>query len=56
MLLQIHDELVFEAPESELPALARLVSEEMATGIVLSVPVKIDVKIGANWAAVEAAP
>jgi DNA polymerase-1 len=56
MLLQIHDELVFEAPEAELPVLAQLVSEEMATGIVLSVPVKIDVKIGANWAAVEAAP
>ena len=55
MLLQIHDELVFEAPEAELGKLAKLVSEEMASGIALSVPVKIDVKIGANWAAVEAA-
>ncbi|MDZ4781709.1 MAG: DNA polymerase I [Planctomycetia bacterium] len=55
MLLQIHDELVFEAPEAELGVLAKLVSEEMASGIALSVPVKIDVKIGANWAAVEAA-
>ncbi len=55
MLLQIHDELVFEAPEAELGVLGKLVSEEMASGIALSVPVKIDVKIGANWAAVEAA-
>lgn len=54
MLLQIHDELVFEAPEAELAALGKLVSTEMAAGIALSVPVKIDVKIGGNWADVEA--
>jgi len=54
MLLQIHDELVFEAPEAELAALGKLVSTEMAAGIALSVPVKIDVKVGANWADVEA--
>ena len=55
MLLQIHDELVFEAPPSELSQLAQLVSEEMASGIALTVPLKIDVKVGANWADVEPA-
>ncbi len=53
MLLQIHDELVFEAPEAEITLLGRLVAEEMAAGIPLKVPVKIDVKVGANWADVE---
>ncbi len=50
MLLQIHDELVFEVPGHELDALARLVSEEMASVLPLDVPLKVDVKWGDNWA------
>lgn len=53
MLLQIHDELVFEAPLAELSRLRELVTEEMTQVIPLSVPLKVDVKTGANWAEVE---
>jgi DNA polymerase-1 len=54
LLLQIHDELVFEAPEAELPHLAQLVNEEMlAAGAELTVPLVVDVKTGANWAECE---
>jgi DNA polymerase-1 len=53
MLLQIHDELIFEAPESEIDSLAKLVREEMQNVLQLRVPLKVDVKTGANWAACE---
>lgn len=53
MLLQIHDELVFEAPEAEIPDLAALVSEEMSNVMHLRVPLKVDVKTGRNWAETE---
>ncbi|MEX2026558.1 MAG: DNA polymerase I, partial [Pirellulaceae bacterium] len=53
MLLQIHDELVFEYPPDEKDALARLVMEEMAGAADLAVPLKIDVKTGKNWAECE---
>lgn len=52
LLLQVHDELVFEAPKSELPVLAELVKRHMeAMGEVakLSVPLKADLKVGHNW-------
>ena len=53
MLLQIHDELVFEVCPGELERLSRLVVEEMAGVGKLSVPLKVDVKAGANWAECE---
>jgi DNA polymerase-1 len=53
MLLQIHDELVFESPIEELPRLARMVESEMTEVVALRVPLKVDVKSGANWAEVE---
>jgi DNA polymerase-1 len=53
MLLQIHDELVFEAPVDELKPLATLVSDEMTRVAPLRVPLKVDVKSGSNWAEVE---
>jgi len=53
MLLQIHDELIFELPSGELEEVAALVAEEMASGLDLSVPLKVDVKSGLNWAEVE---
>ena len=49
MLLQIHDELVFESPDEEIELLKKLVREEMETAANLSVPVKVDIQIGANW-------
>ncbi len=50
MLLQIHDELVFEVPPEELEDLAHLVREEMSGVMKLNVPLKVDLKSGDNWA------
>jgi DNA polymerase-1 len=50
MLLQIHDELVFEVPPGELDRVARLVADEMSGVLELSVPLKVDLKSGDNWA------
>ncbi|HEX3725022.1 MAG TPA: DNA polymerase I [Pirellulales bacterium] len=50
MLLQIHDELVFEVPSGELQTLKRLVSEEMSRVMELKVPLKVDLKSGDDWA------
>jgi DNA polymerase I len=49
MLLQVHDELVFEAPPDEMDALSDLVRDEMSSAIVLDVPIKVDIGVGANW-------
>jgi DNA polymerase-1 len=54
MLLQIHDELVFEVPSNEVDNVATLVREEMAEVQRLAVPLKVDVKVGSNWADCEA--
>lgn len=50
MLIQVHDDLLFEAPEAETEALARLVKKEMEAAISLTVPLVADLKTGANWA------
>ena len=50
MLLQIHDELLFEVPEAEVAEMKSLVSELMPQAFELRVPVKIDIKLGRNWA------
>lgn len=49
LLLQVHDELVFEAPRSELPQLAELVKRNMEGVVQLAVPLKADLKVGLNW-------
>ncbi len=49
MLLQIHDELVFDTAADEVPGLTELVREEMASAIPLTVPVKVNVAVGDNW-------
>ncbi|MDP1562248.1 MAG: DNA polymerase I [Pirellulaceae bacterium] len=49
LLLQIHDELVFETPVEEIDSLARLVSEEMNRAYQISVPLQVDVEVGKNW-------
>jgi DNA polymerase-1 len=53
MLMQIHDELVFEAPPEELHEVAKLVADEMTTALKLDVPLKVDVAQGPNWLDVE---
>jgi DNA polymerase-1 len=49
MLLQVHDELVFECPKSELDALKQLVKTEMEAAYSLQVPLTVDMGIGHNW-------
>jgi DNA polymerase-1 len=49
MLLQVHDELVFEAPKSEIPKLQKLVEETMADAVSISVPLKADSSFGDTW-------
>ncbi len=49
MLLQVHDELVFECPKSELDALKQLVKTEMEAAYSLQVPLTVDMGIGQNW-------
>ena len=49
MLLQVHDELVFEAPELELGALQSIVRQEMEGAADLAVPLVVDIGIGDNW-------
>lgn len=50
MILQIHDELVFEVSPEHIDPLAKLVLEEMQSVMKLRVPLKVDVKSGENWA------
>jgi DNA polymerase I len=49
MLLQVHDELVFECPPEELPAISELVKREMEGACELKVPLLVDVGVGDNW-------
>ncbi len=49
MLLQVHDELVFEAPESETAEVAALVKAEMESVCALNVPLLVEVGVGDNW-------
>lgn len=49
MLLQVHDELIFEAPESEIEELEALVKEVMEKTVELSVPLKVESSYGKSW-------
>jgi DNA polymerase-1 len=52
MLLQVHDELLFEAPEGEIERLKVLAREVMESAMTLSVPLKVDIKAGPDWSRV----
>jgi DNA polymerase I len=49
MILQVHDELLFEGPDDEIPRLAKVVREVMENVYTLRVPLLVDSKIGCNW-------
>ncbi|HET6797476.1 MAG TPA: DNA polymerase, partial [Gemmatimonadales bacterium] len=49
MLLQVHDELIFEAPPDEVEALTDLVRSHMENVVQLQVPLVVDIGVGANW-------
>ena len=56
MLLQIHDELVFEVPENELESLVALVRREMESALALDVPLVVDCAAGLNWLEIQEIP
>ena len=49
MLLQVHDELIFEAPKEEIPVLKELVSKVMDSAVDLAVPLKVESASGDTW-------
>jgi DNA polymerase-1 len=49
MILQVHDELLFEAPPDELAQLQKIVQPAMEDVYPLRVPLVVDIKSGANW-------
>jgi len=49
LIMQVHDELVFEVPEEELVRMELLVEEEMSQALEMKVPLKVDISYGANW-------
>ena len=53
MLLQVHDELVFETPKDELGQLRQLVLEVMPNSLKLAVPLKVEIKTGETWGDLE---
>jgi DNA polymerase-1 len=52
MLLQVHDELLFEVPTGEVERLQALATQVMESAVSLDVPLRVDVKVGDDWAAV----
>jgi DNA polymerase-1 len=50
MILQVHDELLFELPVAEVDDLRALVRREMEGAMTLSVPLRVDIGVGRNWA------
>jgi DNA polymerase-1 len=53
MILQVHDELVFEVPEAELETLKPLLHDAMCQAFPLTVPLEVEMKVGRTWAEVE---
>ncbi|MCY3693291.1 MAG: DNA polymerase, partial [Chloroflexi bacterium] len=49
MILQVHDELVFEVPDDEMDAMSALALDEMPAALDLDVTLKVDVKSGYSW-------
>ncbi len=49
MLLQIHDELVFETPEAAAESDREMIVAEMCGAVELTVPLKVDIAAGSNW-------
>ncbi len=50
LILQVHDELVLEVPDDDIPATAELVCEVMEHAVELAVPLRVEASVGLNWA------
>ena len=55
MLLQVHDELLFEVQEDKVEKYIKLIKPLMEDAIKLSVPVTVEAKVGDNWGEMEKA-
>ncbi len=53
MMLQVHDELIFETPPEEMESMKAMLLELMPAAMELVVPLKVDLKVGPNWGALE---
>ena len=53
LIMQVHDELVFEVPETEVNLVVPIIREEMENAFKLDVPLKVDVKVGKDWCSAE---
>ena len=53
MLLQVHDELIFECPENEISEIRNILDKLMTNSLELLVPLKIEYKIGKEWGNME---
>ena len=49
MILQVHDELIFDVIPEELEEMKMLVLEQMEGAVSLSIPLKVEISIGNNW-------
>jgi DNA polymerase-1 len=49
MILQVHDELVFEVPDAEVSQVSKFVKDIMENIYKLKVPIKVDTGVGGNW-------
>jgi DNA polymerase-1 len=49
MILQVHDELVFDVPKNEVEAVKTLVKDKMENALKLSVPLEVEMNTGNNW-------
>jgi DNA polymerase-1 len=50
MILQIHDELIFELPDTEVPVFQKLVKQKMEHVTALNIPIEVHIAVGKNWA------
>jgi len=50
LILQVHDELLIESPDSEVEKISKLLKYAMEHVMILKVPLKVDIKAGKNWA------
>ena len=53
LLLQVHDELILEVPSEEIEGIKDLVQTEMPAALKMTVPLRVAVKLGSNWGALE---
>ena len=49
MILQVHDELIFDVPVEEVEVMRELVRTGMVNAMPLNVPIKVDIEVGDNW-------